>query len=268
MIGTRVLLLGSFFALSSTALAQTSPDEAVSARVLPGWVQDDGTQMAAIDLQLAEGWKTYWRVPGDAGIPPRFSWRGARNVEWVKVHWPTPSVFWQSGMRSVGYQNRVVLPLTVSRKRSDRDSRLTGSIDIGVCSDICVPVTLQVDAVLPADDKDRDPTIAASLAALPYTRSEAGVQTATCNLEPTPEGMRVTATLTMPSSGGAEDAVIEPPAAGVWVSEAQTKRKGNRLTISAEMVSYTDDPIFVDRSKLGIMIIGNKYAVEITGCSD
>ncbi|MEM6311537.1 MAG: protein-disulfide reductase DsbD domain-containing protein [Pseudomonadota bacterium] len=268
MIRTRISVLGSLFALSSAAWAQTSPDEAVHLRVLPGWVQEDGTQMAAIDLQLAQGWKTYWRVPGDAGIPPRFSWRGARNVEWVKVHWPTPSVFWQSGMRSVGYENRVVLPLTVSRKRPGKDSRLKGSIDIGVCSDICVPVTLHVDTVLPAANAGRDATIAASLAALPYTRAEAGVRAVACSLEPTTEGMQITATLTMPSSGGSEEAVIEPPAAGVWVSDAQTKRQGDRLTITAEMVSYTDDPIFVDRSSLGIMVIGDSYAVEFTGCAE
>lgn len=268
MLKHTTSMICALLALGATAQAQTSPDEAVTVRILSGWTQQDGTQMAAIDLQLADGWKTYWRVPGDAGIPPRFSWRGARNVDWVKVHWPTPSVFWQSGMRSVGYENRVVLPVTVSRKRAGKDSRLKGSIDIGVCSDICVPVTLHVDQVLPASGGQRDAAIAAALAALPYSRNEAGVKSASCKLRPSDDGMQVTATLRMPSTGGAEEAVIEPPASGVWVSDAKTSRSGDTLTITAEMVSYSDGPLVVDRSAIDIMVIGSSYAVEIAGCAD
>ncbi len=54
------------------ALAQDQFDLPVTGQVLEGWVRADGTRMAAVQLDLEPGWKTYWRAPGDAGIPPSF----------------------------------------------------------------------------------------------------------------------------------------------------------------------------------------------------
>ena len=63
-------------------------DEVVSASVLTGWRMENGHHMAALRITLAPGWKTYWRAPGEAGIPPRFDWTGSDNLSAVTVHWP------------------------------------------------------------------------------------------------------------------------------------------------------------------------------------
>ncbi|MFY8145805.1 MAG: protein-disulfide reductase DsbD domain-containing protein, partial [Rhodobacter sp.] len=73
--------------LSHPARAMTQ-DDLLSAEVLPGWRTEQGTHMAALRLTLAPGWKTYWRSPGDAGIPPLFNWSGSQNLSGVRVHWP------------------------------------------------------------------------------------------------------------------------------------------------------------------------------------
>ena len=138
--------------LASTSSAQNfgAPDDALSHRVIAGWVQEDGTQIAAIELDLAEGWKTYWRAPGDAGIPPNFNWERARNVQSVRVQWPTPVVFWEGDMRSVGYKTRVVVPVVVTPSTQGEDVRLRGEMNLGLCADICVPVRIKLDETLPA----------------------------------------------------------------------------------------------------------------------
>ena len=79
--------------------------------------------------------------------------------------------------------------------------------------------------------------------------------------------MRVRAEIDMPSSGGTEQAVIETADPHIWVSEPETRRSGDRLTVSAEMMHSTDAITHIDRSGLRITVIGGSYAVDIKGCS-
>jgi DsbC/DsbD-like thiol-disulfide interchange protein len=51
---------------------------------------DDGSLRAGIEIKLKPGWHTYWRYPGDSGVPPRFSFHGSDNVAAVKVLYPAP----------------------------------------------------------------------------------------------------------------------------------------------------------------------------------
>lgn len=94
---------------------------------------------AGIDITLDKGWKTYWRMPGDAGVPPEFGWSRSENVADVKVYWPAPARFIDAGGETVGYKNRVVFPLDVALKDDARPARLALDLDFAVCEDICIP---------------------------------------------------------------------------------------------------------------------------------
>ncbi|MFK7878103.1 MAG: protein-disulfide reductase DsbD domain-containing protein [Paracoccaceae bacterium] len=256
----------ALFCSPLAAQAQTALDGVVSHRVIPGWTQRDGSHMAGLELTLAPGWKTYWRSPGDAGIPPKFDWTGARNIQDVMVAWPTPTVFWQYGMRSIGYDTKVVLPLTVTPKRDGKAMRLKGRMDLGICSDVCLPAQIRIDAALPPESATRPSALVAALAALPYDSFVAGVKDTHCTITPSETGLNVTASIIVPHTGGTEETVIEPPKPGVWVSEAQTHRSGDTLIATAEMISVSQAPFVIDRSDIRITILGSKHAVDIQGC--
>ena len=74
----------------------------------------DGVERAGVDIALDPGWKTYWRMPGDAGVPPHFDWSASRNVKAVEVLWPAPSRFIDPEGETVGYRDRVVFPVRVT----------------------------------------------------------------------------------------------------------------------------------------------------------
>jgi DsbC/DsbD-like thiol-disulfide interchange protein len=78
-IGLALASMGLPLSTASTAQAE-SPADMVQIRILPGWSRDDGSHMAALHLILAPGWKTYWRAPGDAGIPPMMDLEGSDNL--------------------------------------------------------------------------------------------------------------------------------------------------------------------------------------------
>ena len=233
--------------------------------VLDGGATDRGTHMAALRFALAPGWKTYWRSPGDAGIPPLFDWTGGRNVGAVALTWPTPHVFDLNGMTSVGYTGALILPVEITPRKPGEPLRLSGTAEIGVCREVCLPATLTFDRTLDPV-APRNPAIVAARAQRPWSASEAGVRAAECSLVPARDGMQLEARIVMPSAGGAEHTVIEPGDPRVWASEARTERRGDTLTARVDLVHVDRGPFAVDRSRVRITVLGTSHAVDIRGC--
>lgn len=251
---------------ASSVGAQSGAGVPVEAEVLSGWTLPDGRRMAGLRLNLAPGWKTYWRVPGEAGVPPRFDWRGARNVGSVSVTWPTPQIFYEYGMRSYGFKESFVLPLVIAPADGTADMHLKGTMHLGMCADVCVPYTLQIDTPLAPPAAKPTPAIVAALAARPYSADEGEVRAATCSVTPTTDGMQVEARITLPHTGGNEVTVIEPGLPDIWTGEARTTREGDRLVAVSEMMHLDGDRFSVDRSRIRITVIGSSHAVDIQGC--
>ena len=240
--------------------------DVVRAEVLPGWRTDQGSNMMALRLTLAPGWKTYWRSPGEAGIPPDFDWTGSRNMRAVDLHWPRPEVFEFNGMQTIGYDRELVLPIEVWPRDAGAAVEVRVRVDLGVCRDVCVPATLSVSAELPTIVAPPDPAIRAALRDRPLSAAEAGVVGHSCAIDAVAGGLRVTAEIDLPPLGTPEAAVIELERGGAWVSEAMVRRDGNRLTATSDMLSLAGGAVAFSRSDLRITLIGKGRAVEIAGC--
>lgn len=252
-------------ALFGTSFAQADPADAVHLDILSGWQTETGAQMAGLRITLDDGWKTYWRAPGDAGIPPVFSWNGSRNVRGVDFHWPVPEIHMQNGMRTLGYQGQFTIPIEVHRK-NDGTARLKGKVHIGVCSEICVPVTLRFDHLLPPVGA-RDAQIASALVDQPLTAKEGRVRNSVCDFTPTKDGAKLTVKLQMPTLAGSELAVIEAGDPRIWVAEPAVQRQGDWLIAQTQMYHDYDGPMVINRSAMRITVLGNGQAVDVQGCT-
>lgn len=263
----RPLALAAAFALTGggPSHAQSLAD-ILSAELLPGWRTETGTQMAAIRLTLAQGWKTYWRSPGDAGIPPEFDWSGSQNVGAVKLHWPTPQVFEFNGMQTIGYARELVLPVEIWPRTPGQPVQLETTVDLGVCRDICVPANVRLQGVLAPQARAADPAIRAALKAQPGSARAAGLRAATCAVEPTRKGLKLRAELDMPRLGPGEIVVVETADPSVWVAEATTRREGGRLVAETQLFAVDRRPFVLDRSGLTLTVLSGDRAVEVTGC--
>jgi DsbC/DsbD-like thiol-disulfide interchange protein len=97
--------------------------------------------LGGVAFQLQPGWKTYWRTPGDSGVPPRFDFSKSENVEAVTVLWPAPLKFDDgAGGHSIGYHDQIVLPLRIVAKTADKPVMLRAEINYAVCEKLCIPV--------------------------------------------------------------------------------------------------------------------------------
>jgi len=254
----RAIVTTAFLALSGAAQAQ-SFGEPATGDILPGWREANGQHMAGLSIQLAPGWKTYWRAPGEGGIPPQFNWSGSRNVAAVNVRFPVPKVMEQNGLQSIGYDQDVVFALIVRPQNTNQPIELRGEIELGVCEDICIPMILNVRGTLPAKGA-HDTAIAQSLENQPR---RAGAFS--CEIEPIADGLRMRATTPMPNMRP-EIAVVEPGEPGVWTSPSVLKRSGGNLVAEVEMVPSSAAPFALARSDVRLTIIGGGRAVELNGC--
>jgi DsbC/DsbD-like thiol-disulfide interchange protein len=244
------------------------PADLVQARVLPGWTAEDGSHVAALHLTLAPGWKTYWRAPGDAGIPPAMDFAGSRNLAAVTPVWPTPEVFFQNGLQTVGYDGQLILPLRIQPQHSAEPAHVAAHVQLGVCNTICVPVDLSFSLDLPARGTDpQQAMIRAALSDQPLSAARAAVADVDCTLTPLEDGLGLTVTITMPSTGNDETVLIETADPLVWVAETETARQGSTLTATTELVHVSGQAFALDRSGLRMTVLGSDRAVDIQGCS-
>lgn len=249
--------------VAAQPVAAQSVEDIVRLELRPGWRTDSGSHMTALHVTLAPGWKTYWRVPGDSGIPPVFDFAGSDNLSRVAVHWPRPSVHDSDGLETVGYTHELVLPVEIWPTAPGTPVTLRGQAMIGVCRDICLPVDLAFAGALPQDGGAPDAVIRAALDTVPGM-ARAGA--ARCGVAPIADGLRLDMTLDVPAQGGDERVYVETGRADLWTSPAVVVRDGTRLTAAIDLVPPEARPFALDRGALRITVLGDKAAIEMRGC--
>src|SRR6187455_2199176 len=112
-LGLAAAIFASLLAAESRA-EDSSPwqrDGHSAVRLLAG-SRSGAVLLGGVAFQLEPGWKTFWRTPGDSGVPPRFDFSRSDNVDAVTVLWPAPSKFPDgAGGHALGYKEQIVLPL-------------------------------------------------------------------------------------------------------------------------------------------------------------
>lgn len=261
-------------ALLVAALAVEAPagnralaiNQIVQAEIRPGWQDASGKRVAALHLQLAEGWRTYWRIPGPAGIAPQFDWSRSQNLASITPHWPRPEVFDQDGYNSIGYATELVLPLELTPRDSSRPVALHGNLTIGLCRDICIPADLTVSQPLRGNGA-HDPAISAALERGARPASDAGLTDARCRVEPVERGAELTLRIAMPRLGLDEHVIMELPGTRYWVSASQTRRDAGELVARATLRAPHGAPVSISRDQLAFTILTRDHMIEHQGCT-
>jgi DsbC/DsbD-like thiol-disulfide interchange protein len=121
-------------------------------RLIAGATRGDSgatVRRAGLEIRLDPGWKTYWRYPGDSGVPPSFDFSGSTNVKAVTVLWPAPHRFDDgAGGHSIGYKNHVLLPLRVTPQDTSKPTVLRVQASYAVCEKLCVPAEAKAEIAL------------------------------------------------------------------------------------------------------------------------
>ncbi len=165
-----------------------SQDTRSAARLIAGTNKNETVLRAGVEIKLNPGWKTYWRYPGDSGVPPKFDFSGSENLARARVFYPVPSLHSDETGQTLGYDNGVVFPLRVMPREPGKPVRLRVKIDYAVCEKLCVPAEGQAELLLApgASGEDAALTAAEKRVPAPATAAEAGLIARRVNGGPKP----------------------------------------------------------------------------------
>jgi DsbC/DsbD-like thiol-disulfide interchange protein len=122
---------------------------------------------AGVEIRLMRGWHTYWRYPGDAGVPPQFSFAGSRNVKHVDVLWPAPERMIDGGTTSIGYSTGLIFPLRVVPQAAGKPVALRLRLQYAICEKLCVPAEGRSELTLAAGRASHDAALTAAEGRVP-----------------------------------------------------------------------------------------------------
>lgn len=151
-IATMLLFGSSVASISATSDVESNPAVDVTLITAENSVASGASAISGgLSLSLGDGWKTYWRSPGEVGLPPEIDFAGSENVASVEMLWPAPHRFTAFGIQNFGYSGDVVLPLSIQLETPGEPATLQANVNLLVCSDVCVPLNFDLTIELPGN---------------------------------------------------------------------------------------------------------------------
>lgn len=143
-----------------------------SARLVAGAMPSasgSGTDLVAgVEIRLADGWKTYWRYPGDdGGLPPAFDWSGSTNLKAAHVLYPVPERQKSLNGTTLGYSRSVIFPVRLQAADPTKPIGLALSLEYGICREICIPAEARMSLTIEPRLASMPPDLATNLSRVP-----------------------------------------------------------------------------------------------------
>jgi DsbC/DsbD-like thiol-disulfide interchange protein len=241
---SRLVVAGSLFASTwaTTAVEAAGSGEpriasawvteqASRSRMIAGRIGGSGapTIYAGLEIELDDGWKTYWRNPGSSGVPPRIELEGSENLAKAELLFPAPLRFKDRDGDTIGYKTSVVLPVALTAKDPSKPIVLKVAAEFGICREVCIPVQPALSLIVPPDlpPESSDSRLASALSRVPLVAAPG---------PNTPRLSRVTTRLAgdkpelvieavFPGDADRGDVFLEAPD-GIWIPLPQAAGQG------------------------------------------
>ena len=151
---TYTILLSIVSVQGHTTASDWSVSETSKLRLISPYSQNDSKNIViGLEYQMEEGWKTYWKSPGDGGFAQTITWDNSTNVKNVNILWPTPIEFEILGLTSLGYENDVIFPLEIELEDEFKNTFLNLHVTFLICKEVCIPGDATVFLEIPSGEK-------------------------------------------------------------------------------------------------------------------
>jgi len=176
-------------------------------RLVSGTPDIDGrpSLVAGVQLRMDPGWKTYWRNPGDSGVPPSFDFKGSKNLKRAELLYPAPHRIADANGTAIGYDDEVIFPVKITPEHEGEPVELKLAFAFGLCKDLCIPNEVSLELALAPDEGKGDAMLLENALALTPKEAAPGLLPAVEN---------VTADLDAPKPKITIDAVFPQGARG------------------------------------------------------
>lgn len=227
--------------------------------------------VAGVEIVLADGWKTYWRSPGDSGgVPPHFDWGASANVMSAQVLYPAPVRLKDAAGEAVGYKASVTFPVAIVPEDPAKPMELRLQLEFGICREICVPAEAKLELLIPPGPvASAPPSLQAALRRVPLRALSQGredaprladVRAAMVGTSP-----RLEIAAVFPGGSAGSDIFVEAPE-GIYLPVPRRVGKDDgsaKATFEVDLSSGVDLEDLKGKM-LTITLVGSKMAVERT----
>jgi DsbC/DsbD-like thiol-disulfide interchange protein len=224
-----------------------------------------GGGIAGVEIQLPEGWKTYWRYPGEAGgVAPAFDWSKSTNLESAQVLYPAPTRLSDPSGETIGYKGSVTFPVRLKPKDASKPIDLRVALDYGVCKDICIPAQAELALTVPADAQASEALMdaMARVPAPPDARRETDPLVTEVTTELTGDKPRIVLRAEVPA-GDHVDAFVDAPD-GLYVPLPKKTADDGKGGVTFEVdLSKDVDIAALKGKKLAATVVSDKGQSEV-----
>jgi DsbC/DsbD-like thiol-disulfide interchange protein len=269
LVFAALVLLPVLTADSARPQALVSTGESfVRVSLLPGRAEPGGARLIGLVVDIAPQWKTYWRNPGAAGVPPRFDWSKSRNLASAEVLWPRPSFFESFGLNTLGYSGQVVFPVRLMPGDPGEAIEIDLGLVLGVCRDICVLEETAVRArIEPGAPDSGAAVLALAEQTVPRPGADLGLIGATCRISGAGKKRKFDAALEFAGVLNDPVVILEAPDQ-TWFTGTETTAvpESGSLRVAAGL-SLLDETVWINRSQVRMTVLAGDFAADVQGCA-
>ena len=270
---TAIAALCALLTAAPSAIANDGWVAAPNSRVRLNWCGTNFTGpldpkaalLAYVEIQLEPGWKTYWRMPGDSGVPPTFEWADTSNLAKTTVYYPAPQRLPDQGGEAIGYKTSAIFPIRIERRDIKSPTPLTLTLNYGVCKNICVPIEVTLNGA--CLEGGGSAAIAAAVEAVPRApdqRRDSDPKLASVKGSVAGAAPRLTVDVDFGAGAAGTDLFIEAPD-GLFVplpARAKPDAKG-RASFTVDLSKALDAKELLGK-ELRLTMVSSKGASEAT----
>ena len=241
------------------------------------WAENEGGRMrlvalpadgnghirAGLQIEPKPGWITYWREPGNNGIPPQITVAPQSGVTLDAISYPVPKLISNGKVEDIGYDAPVTLPLSLTASKAG-PVLFDATAFIGICKDICIPFQAQFSLKIGA-------------AAISRPQEEMILQSASARLPEAPSAdfeimayamspdlKQLSLKITLPEDGsGTPDIIVTGPSGDAFTKQMNTARGGKAYAtdISIGKLPKNYD---IHGKRWSVLIIDGSQTMETT----
>ncbi|MBY5424897.1 protein-disulfide reductase DsbD domain-containing protein [Rhizobium leguminosarum] len=226
-----------------------------------------GKIRAALQIEPKPGWITYWKEPGNSGIPPQITIAPESGVTLDAIAYPVPKHFFNGAIEDIAYDAPVTLPLSLTAAGKGPVT-IDATAFIGICKDICIPFQANLQLKLgPAiqSHPEEEAILQAADARLPKPPSPYFDVTAHAM---SPDRKTLSLDLVLPNEGPGEgkaapDIIVTGPSGYAFTKQIGGKRDGATFKVAISIGKLPKDYDMAGK-QWSVLVIDGERTMETT----
>ena len=239
----------------------------VSAKITDGLILKDQKPIFGLEINLEKNWKTYWRLPGKIGLKPIFNFNKSENITSAEIIWPTPIIFGDPDLWSIGYKDGVTLAIKITPIDKSKPIKLELEAYIGICEDVCIPYAFDLShTAIPGQNQENHKILGAILSS-PIKSNETGFQLPQCVIRNHELALKFNEKYLYSGVENIELFVIEVGNSVFFINSKKSYTVNGHIVVVTDRDLEPELPKVISRDKIRTTIIGSNQSLEFVGCS-